>query len=692
MNNKRDMNNKRANSGDKIKVELSNLMIPTTSMEECEDNSVGKLTSPSTTTTTQHVPANNLLGVETSPVTSYGSTLSIQPEASTANLLSIDLEKAINRHTGEERETWSNRAEFTLSLIGYAVGLGNVWRFPYLTQKNGGGAFLIPYAVLIVIEAIPLFYLELAIGQRLRKGSIGSWNQISPYLSGIGLASVAVSFNVALYYNTIMAWCMLYLVQSFQNPLPWSVCPSVHHGNGTIVDDECLRSGPTTYFWYRQTLQIAPSIDSKPGFNFKLGIALLASWLLVYCCMIKGIKSSGKVVYVTATFPYLVLVIFFFRAITLPGFDKGLEYLFVPEWSRLWDPVVWLDAASQIFYSFGLAFGCLIALASYNPVRGNFVKEALIVTITDFATSIFTAVVVFSVLGFKATMAYEECIKQHEANFTQQFGTIIVQANHSCVFKEFLQGSVSGTGLAFIVFTEAINQFPVAQLWSVLFFLMLLTLGLDSMFGTLEGAITSFNDLMMFPGVRKEIICGVTCLVSFLISLAFASTTGPYLFDLFDSFCANIPLLVIAFMECIGISYVYGLKRISEDIELMIGKRPGYFLLICWRYIGPLAMLIILIASLVEVITKGTLYETWNEAQGVNTLVQWPWWCQLIAAMLILMSVLWIPGVAICKYLDVISMKREVPAFFPEDELREERDIKPRHANVFERTVLGFKN
>ncbi|XP_060553326.1 sodium-dependent neutral amino acid transporter B(0)AT3-like [Ruditapes philippinarum] len=640
---------------------------------------------------------NQALNLPSPPSNSYGSTLggsmlSINPEASTVNLLKIDLEKKIDRHTGEERDMWDSRAEFLLSLIGYAVGLGNVWRFPYLTQKNGGGAFLIPYAVMIIIEGVPLFYLELAVGQRLRKGAVGSWNQVSPYLGGIGLASAAVSFNVALYYNTIMAWCILYLVQSFQDPLPWSTCPSVQHGNITVVDDECQRSGPTTYFWYRETLQISPDIESTPGFNLKLAAALLASWILVYLCMIKGIKSSGKVVYVTATFPYFVLVIFFFRGVTLPGFEKGLEYLFIPEWSRLADPAVWLDAATQIFYSFGLAFGCLIALSSYNPVRSNFVKEALIVSVTDFFTSIFTAVVVFSILGFKATMAFEECVSKHSENQTLHAGQTAGTGNTSCDFKEFLEGSASGTGLAFIVFTEAINQFPIAQLWSVLFFLMLLTLGLDSMFGTLEGALTSINDMMMFPGLRKEILVGITCLVSFLVSLAFASTTGPYVFDLYDSYCANIPLLVIAFMECVAISYKYGLKQFSDDIEMMVGHRPHYFWLICWRYVGPLAMMGILAASLVEIVNKGTPYEIWDSLKGTTILVQWPWWCQVLAALLILMSTLWIPGVALFKYFNIVQWKEEIPAFFPSDELREERNIKEKESNWFEKYILGFKS
>lgn len=150
----------------------------------------------------------------------------------------------------DERESWDSKLTFLLATVGYAVGLGNVWRFPYLAQKNGGGAFLIPYFVMLAIEGIPIFYLELAIGQRLRKGAIGVWNSVSPYLAGIGISSAVVSFNVALYYNTIIAWCLFYFVQSFQQELPWAKCPRRLHENGTHqIEPECDASSPTQYFW-----------------------------------------------------------------------------------------------------------------------------------------------------------------------------------------------------------------------------------------------------------------------------------------------------------------------------------------------------------------------------------------------------------------------------------------------------------
>ncbi|GAB1597438.1 sodium- and chloride-dependent transporter XTRP3-like [Argonauta hians] len=627
--------------------------------------------------------------------TLYGSTMTLGASspgvgASTANLLKIDLEKKIDRHTGEERETWDNRVQFILSLAGFAVGLGNVWRFPYLTQKNGGGAFLIPYAVMLFVEGIPIFYLELAIGQRLRKGAIGCWNQMSPYLGGLGIAAAVVSFNVALYYNTIMAWCMYYLVESFQSPLPWSSCPSETVGNITTFNKECEKSGSTTYFWFRVALNSAPSIDSTPVISWKISAALICSWLLVFCCMIKGIKSSGKVVYVTATFPYFVLVIFFFRGVTLHGFEEGVKYLFIPKWDKLFEPAVWLDAATQIFYSFGLAFGCLVALASYNPVRSNFLSEALMVSVGDFFTSLLTATVVFSVLGFKATMQYEKCLEKFGGtNQTKNHNSTIAR---ECDFEKLMTESASGTGLAFIAFTEAIDQFPVAPLWAVLFFLMLLTLGLDTMFGTLEGAITSINDMLLFPAIRKEVVCGVVCFVSMLISFCFATSTGPYVFDLFDMYVANIPLLVIAFIEVIAISYVYGLKQFSDDVEMMIGVRPSYFWMFIWRYLAPIVMIIIFVASLFEILENGSYYTAWDAEKGQSVKLPRPWWVQVIAAFLILSSVAWIPFVALTRYFNLVKWEPETPAFFPAEELREERNIKPHQTTFVEKYFFGFKD
>ncbi|XP_025602543.2 sodium-dependent neutral amino acid transporter B(0)AT3 [Athalia rosae] len=617
----------------------------------------------------------------------------------------------------DERENWDSKLTFLLATVGYAVGLGNVWRFPYLAQKNGGGAFLIPYFVMLAIEGIPIFYLELAIGQRLRKGAIGVWNQVSPYLAGIGVSSAVVSFNVALYYNTIIAWCLFYLAQSFQSELPWSECPNKYFQNGSYAPEpECLLSGPTQYFWYRTTLVISEDINTPEVFNWKIAVALVIAWILVYMCMIKGIASSGKVVYVTATFPYIVLIIFFFRGVTLPGMSDGLRHLFTPKWWTLTDPVVWLEAGTQIFFSLGLAFGGLIAFSSYNPVNNNCYRDAIMVSLTNCFTSMFAGIVVFSIIGFKATMIYEKCLVERNATLVSIFGhqvdvdnvplpgasinvpgangsldSMIMPELPICDLEKELDNSASGTGLAFIIFTEAINQFPGAQFWSVLFFLMLFTLGIDSQFGTLEGVVTSIVDMKLFPNLRKEILTGVISLICCVISMSFAHGAGSYVFVLFDNFSGNFPLLIIAFFECIGVSYVYGLKRFADDIELMTGNRPGLYWLICWKYLSPLAMLSILVASFVEIAVDGSGYPAWVASKGVTERHEWPVWALVLIAVLILASVLWIPAVALCRYFGILIIDDNEKAWFPAADLKEFHGIMPHEVTASETLLFCIR-
>lgn len=271
--------------------------------------------------------------------------------------------------------------------------------------------------LILTTTGIPIFYLELAIGQRLRKGAIGVWQQVNPYLSGIGISSAIVSFIVAIYYNTIISWCLLYLFHSVESPLPWAECPKRFYPNNMTYDyeDECVASSPTQYYWYRTTLQSSVSVDQPEVFNWHVAIALIIAWVLIYMCMVKGITESGYVIYVTAIFPYVVLIIFFFRGITLKGASAGLHHLFTPRWERLADPTVWMEAGTQIFFSLGLAFGGLIAFSSYNPANNNCYRDALLVSFTNCGTSMFAGVVVFAVIGFKATATFDSCVLQRDA-------------------------------------------------------------------------------------------------------------------------------------------------------------------------------------------------------------------------------------------------------------------------------------
>ncbi|XP_074602678.1 sodium- and chloride-dependent transporter XTRP3 [Brevipalpus obovatus] len=642
----------------------------------------------------------------------YGtSNAAFQDESSpmgseTGEKLTLDMVTADDkfRDGDDTRESWDSKLQFILATIGYAVGLGNVWRFPYLAQKNGGGAFLIPYFIMLGLLGLPVFYLELAVGQRLRKGAIGAWNLVSEYMAGLGIASAVVCFNVALYYNTIIAWCIYYFFRSFESPLPWSKCPTLNYPNGTYTNiTECEKSSPTQFFWYRDTLNISNDINDFSTFNWKLAGSLLLAWILCYLCMIKGIASSGKVVYVTATFPYFVLLAFFLRGITLEGMSDGISHLFAPQWHRLYDPTVWLEAGTQIFFSLGLGFGGLIAFSSYNSVHNDCHRDAILVAFTNCGTSMFAAVVIFAVLGFKAHQTHKHCLENRT-----QFIENIASENYSfinesfilidsvslvevkkCDLNEELDKSASGTGLAFIVFTEAMNEFSFPQFWSILFFIMLFTLGIDSQFGTLEGAITSIVDMKIFPNLRKEFLTGGICLISFLLSLIFAFGSGSYLFSLFDIYAGSYSLLIVAFFECITIAFLYGLKRFSDDIELMTGQRPSYYMLFCWRYAAPVTMLILLIASLMDATGENT-YDAWDSSMGTVVKKEWPGWAKFFAAFLVILSAIWVPLLAYLRYIDKPLLSKEEPAWFPEDELRDYHSIRPHRYTKWEKILFNM--
>uniref|UniRef100_A0A8D3CZB3 Transporter n=1 Tax=Scophthalmus maximus TaxID=52904 RepID=A0A8D3CZB3_SCOMX len=462
-----------------------------------------------------------------------------------------ELEKMEKEEAGD-RPKWDNKTQYLLTCIGFCVGLGNVWRFPYLCQSHGGGAFMIPFLILLVLEGIPLLHLEFAIGQRLRKGSVGVWRSINPCLTGVGIASLMVSFLVGMYYNTIMAWIMWYLFNSFQNPLPWSQCPL--NANRTGLIEECARSSTVDYFWYRETLNTSEAIDDAGGLQWWIVLALVAAWSVLYVCCIRGIETTGKAVYITSTLPYLVLTIFLIRGLTLKGSIEGIKFLFTPD-------------------------------------------------------------------------------------------------------------GVEGTGLAFIVFTEAIIKMPFSPLWAVLFFVMLFCLGLSTMFGNIEGVVVPLQDLRLLPRTwPKEVFCGLTCLISLGLGLIFATRSGNYWLALFDNFAGSIPLLVIGFSEMIAVIYVYGIDRFNKDIEFMIGHKPNMFWQVTWRVVSPLIMVVILVFYFVTQITKSLTYLVWDqEAESFPALDNRPYpsWINIIIFILAGIPSLSIPVFALYKFIQIKCCKQK---------------------------------
>ncbi|XP_024113678.1 sodium-dependent neutral amino acid transporter B(0)AT1 [Oryzias melastigma] len=594
-----------------------------------------------------------------------------------------DLERMDKEEAGD-RPKWDNKAQYILTCVGFCIGIGNVWRFPYLCQSHGGGAFLIPYLILLVLEGLPLLLMEFAIGQRLRKGSVGVWRAISPYLTGVGIASMMVSFLIGLYYNTLMAWIMWYLFNSFQDPLPWTQCPLTE--NSTEYVPECQRSSTVDYYFYRETLNISSSISNSGGIQWQMVVCLFAAWTVLCISFIRGINTSGKAVYITAILPYIVLAIFLIRGLTLKGSLNGIKYLFTPDVNELMKPTTWLDAGAQVFYAFSLAWGGLISFSSYNPVHNNCMQDAVILSAVTGLTSIYAATVTYSIIGFRATQNYDNCVNENIMAVTNAFDLPEMSINSSnydaalshlnssypeafhelgiqnCDLQRLLSEGVEGTGLAFIVFTEAITKMPGSPAWSVLFFFMLFCLGLSTLFGNIEGVVAPLTDLNVLPKKwPQEVLTGATCLVSFIISLLFAQHSGIYWVTLFDNFAGSIPLLTIGLFEMIAVVYIYGIDRFNEDIEFMIGHKPSLYWQISWRFISPVILLIILVFYLVTQTQQELTYLVWDpssaEFPGL-TSIPYPSWISSIIFLLAGVPSLIVPLYALCRLVFVYLKKK----------------------------------
>ncbi|XP_066910380.1 inactive sodium-dependent neutral amino acid transporter B(0)AT3-like [Clytia hemisphaerica] len=486
--------------------------------------------------------------------------------------------KTSNQNVGtinddETKETWGNKAEFLLASIGLAVGLGNIWRFPYLCQKNGGGAFLIPYLLMMIMEGFPLFIIEYAIGQRFKQSAVGCWGKIHPALRGIGIGSIVLSGFLCIYYVAVIAWSFFYLFVSMRKVLPWerNNCPSsLQLLNNSVTNETCCTRDPEAYYFYVTALNAASSIESTDGkgMSWQLILCLLLSWVLVYACVVKGVKSSGKAVYFTATFPYLILIILLIAGALLTGADIGLVAFFKPDFSRLLDPKIWLDAAGQMFFTLSIGFGALLAFASYMPTKNNCMKDAYTVVSINCFTSILAGIVVFSILGHRE----------------QETGQSAIESG-------------SGPGLVFITFANAFLQMDGAPFWAVCFFVMLILLGIDSEFGTFEAFVYPFYD-MKWITMNKSLFSALVAIGMFLIGLCFVSPVGYYVFQIFDDYSLSFGLLTVGFFQTISVSWVYGNDKFANDIEYMTGRRPLKLWLICWKYISPIVIMIIIISNI----------------------------------------------------------------------------------------------
>ncbi|XP_070469766.1 sodium-dependent noradrenaline transporter isoform X2 [Equus przewalskii] len=509
----------------------------------------------------------------------------------------------------QPRETWGKKIDFLLSVVGFAVDLANVWRFPYLCYKNGGGAFLIPYTLFLIIAGMPLFYMELALGQYNREGAATVW-KICPFFKGVGYAVILIALYVGFYYNVIIAWSLYYLFSSFTFNLPWTDCGHAWNSpnctdpkllNGSVLGNHTKYSKykftPAAEFYERGVLHLHESsgIHDIGLPQWQLLLCLIVVVVVLFFSLWKGVKTSGK---------------------------------------------VWIDAATQIFFSLGAGFGVLIAFASYNKFDNNCYRDALLTSTINCVTSFISGFAIFSILGY---MAHE-----HKVNIEDV--------------------ATEGAGLVFILYPEAISTLSGSTFWAIVFFIMLLALGIDSSMGGMEAVITGLaDDFQVLKRHRKLFTFGVS-FGTFLLALFCITKGGIYVLTLLDTFAAGTSILFAVLMEAIGVSWFYGVDRFSNDIQQMMGFKPGLYWRLCWKFVSPAFLLFVVVVSIINF--KPLTYDDYV----------FPLWANWVGWGIALSSMALVPAYIIYKFIRTRGSLQERLAYgiTPENEhhLVAQRDVR----------------
>ncbi|MFP7366388.1 sodium-dependent transporter [Corynebacterium callunae] len=429
----------------------------------------------------------------------------------------------------ERREVFSSRSVFILAAIGSAVGLGNIWRFPYVAYDNGGGAFLIPYLIALLTAGIPLLFLDFALGHRYRGSAPLAFRRFKKQTEAIGWIQVGIAFFITIYYAAIIGWAGLYAVKSFTKA--WGSDPDTYFFSDFLQFDE------TAVF----SLDIVPQI----------AIALFIVWIAAIAVLAVGVdKGIGRANMIFMPVLVIIFIIVVIQAVFLPGAAAGLDALFTPNWEALKDPTVWIAAYGQIFFSLSVGFGIMLTYSSYLKPRTNLTGTGLVTGFANSSFEVLAGIGVFAALGFMA----------------QNAGVGVDEV------------ATSGIGLAFVAFPTIINQMPFGVLFGFLFFTTLTLAGFTSLFSLLEVVISAVKD--KFNMSRKGAAISVGVVMAVLSLGLFSTTSGLATLDIMDKFTNNIGIVAIALIAVVVIDWIY--RRIDE-FSLHLNAISSFKVNTVWR-------------------------------------------------------------------------------------------------------------
>ena len=443
------------------------------------------------------------------------------------------------------KERWSSRMGFILAASGASIGLGNIWRFPYVAYENGGGAFLIPYLLALLFLGIPFVILQMGMGHKYRVGTPYAFFKVHKYCAWIGWLETFIAAIIAVCYVVIIGWAISYFFFSF----------TLHWGENTGD------------FFYTQYLGFHNEATlSFSHIQAHIILPLFIAWFITFMALIFGIGHGiEKVNYIFVPLLFILCTVLIIRAINLPGASIGLNYLFTPDFEKLLNPKVWMAAFGQIFFTLSIGYGVLVTYASYLPKESDISNNASMIAFINCGFSILSGILVFSVLGNMS----------HEAG------------------KPMDQVAGAGIGLTFVTLPNAFNHMPEARVIAPLFFLSIIFAGTSSHISIVEAVVRAFCDKLGWP--RPLIVSGL-CFIGFLCSLIFTTNGGLSLIGVVDYFSNQILLIGVCTIELVCFGWLCReLHGIQQHCNQHSDFNVGRLWIFCLKYAGVAILIFLLV-------------------------------------------------------------------------------------------------
>ncbi|WP_188013638.1 sodium-dependent transporter [Photobacterium damselae] len=452
------------------------------------------------------------------------------------------------------REQWGSRAGFILAAVGSAIGLGNIWRFPYMAYENGGGAFFIPYLFAMLTAGIPFMIMEFTLGHKLRSAAPRAFAKLGGKYEWLGWFQVFIAAVIAVYYVAVIGWAISYLGFSFQQS--WG--------------------SDTNAFFFSEYLKLGEHSPSQlGGFQLHIAIPMMIAWAITFAAIYSGVKGGiERASKIMMPLLFIMVLGLITRVVFLPGALDGLNYLFQPDFSKILDAKVWSAAYGQIFFTLSIGFAIMIAYSSYLPSKSDINNNAFMTVLINCGFSITAGVLIFAVLGY---MAQEQA-------------------------KPLTEVVSAGVGLAFVTIPAAINLLPAPYILGPLFFLALVVAGLSSHISIIEAVTSAVIDKLNWS--RKK-AATVVCGTGFIVSMAFATNGGLLLLDLVDYFINNVALLSSCLLELLIVGWLVKIADIRQYANSISDFTIGKWFELCIRFISPIMLAIILVTNLYKTLAEG---------------------------------------------------------------------------------------